>query len=307
MIPRPNLEQVWIWFGIIAAVAVVEANTISVINYPDSGQASLTRYDYPLNYVGPCSCNTTQSSFPSAALSAAAYGSSIGSGPGCGRCFNLTLLHSLVSIPVYDLAGGGPSIVVRIEDKCPSPVNTDPGMTWCGATSTAHNMFEFFLFPPLLNLLWCLPRQISSGHSCYCTISRAGVDLHFDVASPSIGVPTSFFPVPSANYGRPLSLFLDSIPGRVLNRVRQQATITLAPFSWIIPSLAANSGLDSTPPRNTLLLLQQMHHPHVVRWIQVVSRNSLPFTFARVDLSAVNWSFFSFPQLPIPFVLPPHL
>jgi hypothetical protein len=50
-----------------------------------------------------CGCSKTASYYPTAALSQAAYGSSLASGPACGQCFNVTLRETFGAIPTWTL------------------------------------------------------------------------------------------------------------------------------------------------------------------------------------------------------------
>ncbi|GJN89124.1 hypothetical protein Rhopal_002098-T1 [Rhodotorula paludigena] len=118
-----------------------------------------------------CGCSTNSTYFPTAALSQAAYGSALASGPACGQCFNLTLTETLLADPPWVLneeQRRNASIVVKITDKCPAPRGEKPGNGWCGATGSQAN--------------------------------RAGFSLHFDLSAPSPSVPLSFFPV-NSSYG----------------------------------------------------------------------------------------------------------
>lgn len=51
-----------------------------------------------------CGCSKGASYSPTAALSQAAYGSSIASGPACGQCFNLTLRETFGAVPTWVLS-----------------------------------------------------------------------------------------------------------------------------------------------------------------------------------------------------------
>lgn len=167
--------------------------------------ASLTHYDLPqgvvTSYVSPlpptlirarCGCTAGASAYPTAALSNGAYGSSYFSGPACGQCFNLTLQHTLLNTPQFNITPSSlyrPFVVVKITDLCPAPRLFDPGNTWCGATSNQPN--------------------------------KAGEFIHFDLASPSPSIPLSFFPPPPASYGTSLLLIFEMRLMRVNGRVRR--------------------------------------------------------------------------------------
>ena len=46
------------------------------IDYDDNGNATLTHYTLPYNYVAACGCTPSSTHYPTAALSQMAYGSS---------------------------------------------------------------------------------------------------------------------------------------------------------------------------------------------------------------------------------------
>jgi len=133
------------------------------IDYPDFGPASLTHYDLPTNFVAACGCTPESTHYPTAALSQLAYGSSEDYGPACGRCFNLTLLSPVIATPPFH-----PSvvkhIVVKITDLCPLSKSG-----YCSGTTTKPN--------------------------------SAGDYINFDLAFPSVGIPTDFFPSNVSLYG----------------------------------------------------------------------------------------------------------
>lgn len=79
--------------------------------------------------------------YPTAALSQKAYGSSQNYGPGCGRCFKLTLLNSYTSSPPF-FPNAHPSVVVKVTDLCPLSQNG-----WCSGTENKTN-------PYVLKRLW---------------------------------------------------------------------------------------------------------------------------------------------------------
>lgn len=62
-----------------------------------------------------CGCGGNSSYYPTAALSSAAYGSSISSGPGCGQCFNVSLVSAFIATPPFViLPADQPWVVVKI-------------------------------------------------------------------------------------------------------------------------------------------------------------------------------------------------
>ncbi|EGG10672.1 uncharacterized protein MELLADRAFT_76883 [Melampsora larici-populina 98AG31] len=137
---------------------------------PPTGLASLTHYDLPLNYLAACGCSTVATNYPTAAISSLAYSDkssyTLGAGPGCGRCFKITLISACQASPPFVLADRHdkpiPSVVVKIVDKCPSPM-------YCAATESKTN--------------------------------SVGYTIHFDLALPSPALNLSFFPSDAALYG----------------------------------------------------------------------------------------------------------
>ncbi|KAH9910579.1 hypothetical protein B0H21DRAFT_775311 [Amylocystis lapponica] len=69
------------------------------IQYPSDGTATMTTYSLPENYIAACGCTADSTHYPTAAMSQLAYGSSTAYGPGCGKCFKLTLLNTFLSEP----------------------------------------------------------------------------------------------------------------------------------------------------------------------------------------------------------------
>ncbi|GAA5987966.1 hypothetical protein JCM5350_007838 [Sporobolomyces pararoseus] len=162
-------EVHWLtWLPLLAAVA--EAKNISTISIPSFGSASLTHTILPLDVITSCGCSKGASYFPTAALSQAAYGSSIASGPACGQCFNLTLRETFRAVPTWVLSEEQKvSTVVKIVDKCPAVKGEQPGKGWCGATSEKPNKADQF--------------------------------FHFDLSVPSPALNLSFFPSNLSYYG----------------------------------------------------------------------------------------------------------
>ncbi|KAL5528580.1 hypothetical protein ACEPAF_7716 [Sanghuangporus sanghuang] len=132
------------------------------IDYPDSGFATLTHYSLPLDSIAACGCVAESTHFPTAALSQMAYGSSEAFGPGCGRCFNLTLLNTFLSSPPF-FPNVTKSVVVKVTDLCPFVGE------WCSGTQDKPN--------------------------------PAGHQLNFDLAWPSTSIPDDFFPSNASFYG----------------------------------------------------------------------------------------------------------
>ncbi|PFH53842.1 hypothetical protein AMATHDRAFT_187285 [Amanita thiersii Skay4041] len=133
------------------------------IDYPSQGQASLTHYQIPRDYVASCGCAPSSTHYPTAALSQFAYGSNTSYGPACGKCFKLTLIDPVVANPPFT-PSVTKSIVVKITDLCPFSAES-----WCGGTPSEPN--------------------------------AAGAFLNFDLAFPSRAIPDNFFPSDEALYG----------------------------------------------------------------------------------------------------------
>ncbi|GAA5829077.1 hypothetical protein JCM5353_000888 [Sporobolomyces roseus] len=149
---------------------LVSAKNISTISIPPSGSASLTHTILPLDVITSCGCSTGASYYPTAALSQAAYGSSVASGPACGMCFNLTLQETFGAVPTWILSEEQQvSVVVKIVDKCPAVKGQSPGKGWCGATNKRPN--------------------------------KADQYFHFDLSVPSPALDFSFFPTNRSYYG----------------------------------------------------------------------------------------------------------
>ena len=127
------------------------------INYPDSGHATLTHYTLTSGYIASCGCTGASTDYPTAALSQMAYGSSVNygiclislsqkkfswllfsPGPGCGRCFKLTLVNPIIATPPFhpDVTK---SIFVKITDLCPLSTTG-----WCSGTKTKPNSYDLF-------------------------------------------------------------------------------------------------------------------------------------------------------------------
>lgn len=132
---------------------------------PPTGNATLTHYDLPFNYVASCGCVGLSTRYPTAAMNSLSYGSSNSYGPQCGVCYKLTLLSTPLTPPPPKGTGkifspndkSAPSVIVKITDACPL------GGNWC--TQTA--------LKPLNPL---------------------GSQVHFDLAWPSRAIKNDFFP-----------------------------------------------------------------------------------------------------------------
>lgn len=105
------------------------------IQYASTGTATLTHYDLPQGYIAACGCTGASTKYPTAAMSQMAYGSSTAYGPGCGRCFNLTLLNTYTPDPPY-FPTVTKSVVIKVTDLCPAG-----GNGWCSATADKPNQY----------------------------------------------------------------------------------------------------------------------------------------------------------------------
>ena len=108
------------------------------IQYATSGTASLTHYTLPQGYIAACGCTGASTKYPTAAMSQMAYGSSAAYGPGCGRCFNLTLLDTYAPDPPF-FPQVTKSVVIKVTDLCPAG-----GNGWCSATADKPNQSVVF-------------------------------------------------------------------------------------------------------------------------------------------------------------------
>jgi len=151
-----------LYFQLLIAFLAVSTSTSQWIDYPPDGFATMTHYDLPLDYVASCGCTPSSTHYPTAALSQMAFGSSKAFGPGCGQCFNLTLLNTFLSKPPF-YPNVTKSVVVKVTDLC--PIVSD----WCTATQKKPN--------------------------------QAGNFLNFDLAWPSTSIPNDFFPSNQSLYG----------------------------------------------------------------------------------------------------------
>jgi len=151
----------------LSVVAVLSLFGVSVcgqwIQYPADGWATMTTYSLPENYIAACGCTADSTHYPTAAMSQMAYGSSKAYGPGCGKCFQLTLLNTFLSEPPF-YPPTNPSVVVKVTDLCPLG-----GAGWCSATASKPN--------------------------------QAGAYINFDLAWPSPAISNNFFPSNASYYG----------------------------------------------------------------------------------------------------------
>ncbi|KAJ3567320.1 hypothetical protein NP233_g6441 [Leucocoprinus birnbaumii] len=145
-------------FGLFFYVSLAAA----WLDYPSNGAATLTHYTLPRDYIASCGCTAASTHYPTAALSQEAYGSNNSYGPGCGRCFKLTLVTPVIATPPF--YPPEKSIVVKITDLCPYAQDG-----WCGGSTGQPN--------------------------------AAGALLNFDLAYPSDAIPDNFFPSNKALYG----------------------------------------------------------------------------------------------------------
>ncbi|PBK91506.1 hypothetical protein ARMGADRAFT_1166331 [Armillaria gallica] len=151
------------FLGLLVLLFSILLETAAWINYNADGTATMTHYGLPENYVASCGCTPSSTHYPTAALSQMAYGSSAAYGPGCGKCFNLTLLNTWTSTPPF-YPSVTKHIVVKVTDLCPLS-----GDGWCSATESKPN--------------------------------PSGKYLNFDLAYPSDAIPDNFFPSNASLYG----------------------------------------------------------------------------------------------------------
>lgn len=120
------ISTFYLLFGLVSATEWIQ--------YPADGTATLTHYTLPENYIAACGCTGESTHYPTAAMSQYAYGSSTDYGPGCGRCFNITLLNTFLSSPPF-FPDVTKSVVIKVTDLCPA----GGGAGWCGATPNKPN------------------------------------------------------------------------------------------------------------------------------------------------------------------------
>ncbi|KAK0212821.1 RlpA-like double-psi beta-barrel-protein domain-containing protein-containing protein [Desarmillaria ectypa] len=166
--------------GLVVLLFSILLETAAWINYAADGTATMTHYELPENYVASCGCTPSSTHYPTAALSQMAYGSSTAYGPGCGKCFNLTLLNSWTSTPPF-YPSVTKHIVVKVTDLCPLS-----GNGWCSATESKPN-------PSVISMV-----QAFSYVPFY---PSSGKYLNFDLAYPSDAIPDDFFPSNASLYG----------------------------------------------------------------------------------------------------------
>ncbi|KAI0645654.1 RlpA-like double-psi beta-barrel-protein domain-containing protein-containing protein [Trametes meyenii] len=133
------------------------------IEYPADGTATLTHYTLPDGYIASCGCTGASTRYPTAAMSQYAFGSSTAYGPGCGRCFKITLLDTYLPDPPF-IPNVTKSVVIKVTDLCPAG-----GNGWCSAKPGKPN--------------------------------QGGQYINFDLAWPSSSIPDDFFPSNAALYG----------------------------------------------------------------------------------------------------------
>ncbi|TFK54114.1 hypothetical protein OE88DRAFT_1654609 [Heliocybe sulcata] len=151
-----------LWFWCISVLSALSA-TAQWIQYPPNGYATMTHYTMPANFIAACGCTTETENYPTAAMSQYAFGSSTSYGPGCGRCFNVTLLNTFTSDPPF-YPTETKSVIIKVTDLCPIG-----GDGWCSATPSKPN--------------------------------PAGAYINFDLVYPSSAIPDNFFPSNVSLYG----------------------------------------------------------------------------------------------------------
>lgn len=117
---------------LILLLGFLEHTNAQWIDYPPTGFATMTHYDLPLDFVASCGCMPNSTEYPTVAMSQMAFGSSTAFGPGCGKCFNLTLVNTFLSVPPF-FPNETKSVVVKVTDLC--PISSD----WCTATQGKPN------------------------------------------------------------------------------------------------------------------------------------------------------------------------
>lgn len=134
MIPRDSrYRTIWFYIPCIFYLFIGLASATEWIQYPPDGTATLTHYTLPEDYIAACGCTAESTHYPTAAMSQYAYGSSTAYGPGCGRCFNITLLNTFTSDPPF-FPDVTKSVVIKVTDLCPAG-----GNGWCSATPSKPN------------------------------------------------------------------------------------------------------------------------------------------------------------------------
>ncbi|RUP44348.1 RlpA-like double-psi beta-barrel-protein domain-containing protein-containing protein [Jimgerdemannia flammicorona] len=146
---------------LIAALCLLAPllTVIEAYKLPQSGTATVTHYLLG-DAVGACDCETGANKYPVAAINQNAFGPGSGAGPGCGRCFHLTI-YAAISKPTYTIPSSIrlPEVTLKIVDLCPAKA---PNLEWCAQTDTKPN-----------------------PHGSW---------VHFDISQTTI--PTDFFPQP---------------------------------------------------------------------------------------------------------------
>ena len=171
-----------LWLVYLLSVSTLALAT-DWIDYPADGTATLTHYTLPDGYIASCGCTGASTRYPTAAMSQYAYGSSTAYGPGCGRCFNITLLNTYTANPPF-FPNVTKSVVVKVTDLCPAG-----GAGWCSATPGKPNQYVVSRYESV------------AGWSVQVHISRGGQYINFDLAWPSVAIPDDFFPSDEAFYG----------------------------------------------------------------------------------------------------------
>ncbi|KAJ2964136.1 hypothetical protein NQZ79_g996 [Umbelopsis isabellina] len=143
---------------------------------PSSGTATITHYLLGDN-VGACDCAIGANKYPVAAINQNAFGVVNGTaGPGCGRCFQITLT-SAISSQNYTISDPSkqPNVVVKVVDNCPA---LDPNL--------GKSRFIHFTPGQLFIIEWCAQTDTQPNPH--------GAWVHFDISQTTI--PSNFFPQP---------------------------------------------------------------------------------------------------------------
>ncbi|RUS13054.1 RlpA-like double-psi beta-barrel-protein domain-containing protein-containing protein [Endogone sp. FLAS-F59071] len=138
---------------------ILLTSVVRAYKLPQSGMATVTHYLLG-DAVGACDCATGANNHPVAAINQNSFGPANAAGPGCGRCFHLTI-YAAISQPTYNIPASipFPEVTLKIVDLCPAK---PPNMEWCAQTDTKPN-----------------------PHNAW---------VHFDISQTTI--PDNFFPQP---------------------------------------------------------------------------------------------------------------
>ena len=152
-----RLSLLWLLCLLSVSTVTLASNWI---DYPADGTATLTHYTLPDGYIASCGCTGASTRYPTAAMSQFAYGSSNAYGPGCGRCFKITLLNPYTGTPPF-FPTETKSIVIKVTDLCPAgPV---AGEGWCSARPGQPNPYVHSCHSPPSCSLRCDASPLDHG------------------------------------------------------------------------------------------------------------------------------------------------